>query len=128
MDVCLSTQHTQPPKAREGRTDLVNVDDDGHLGVLGLDLLDDAALVRGGEDVVVERAQVAGPRVEHLDDLRAGLDLEVGVGWGGSGICVCVCVCDMEKQEKTRLYVYLGLYDRQGASLLWRPCRTWKLA
>ena len=56
-----------------------DVRDEGDVGVRLFDLLDHALLVRQREDVVVGGRQVARPRVEHLNDLRAALDLVDGV-------------------------------------------------
>mmetsp|Transcript_12353 Transcript_12353/g.24513 ORF Transcript_12353/g.24513 Transcript_12353/m.24513 type:complete len:266 (+) Transcript_12353:149-946(+) len=78
---------------------VLDVHDGGEVGVGLLDLVEDHLLVGGGELVVVLRAQVAGPRVEHLYDLRSRRHLvqrvlrdrvrevlEHGVEEGGVGV------------------------------------------
>mmetsp|Transcript_98704 Transcript_98704/g.282176 ORF Transcript_98704/g.282176 Transcript_98704/m.282176 type:complete len:228 (-) Transcript_98704:795-1478(-) len=54
---------------------LLDVDDDRDVRVLRLDLGDHLLLVREGKLVVVARREVAGPRVEDLDNLSTIIDL-----------------------------------------------------
>mmetsp|Transcript_35452 Transcript_35452/g.113260 ORF Transcript_35452/g.113260 Transcript_35452/m.113260 type:complete len:227 (-) Transcript_35452:519-1199(-) len=56
-----------------------HVDDDGDLGMLRFDGGDDLLLVSQGELVEGRVVEVAGPGIEDLDDLGAGVDLVTSV-------------------------------------------------